>query len=179
VSDIAHKTLTVRATPRLPRRPRYKGTRKARLWRLRAKAIALAVTLGAATGGCSYKLDSFFGKDEKADQTASIRPAPAPNPPQSAATDPSDNDLAYAKAAAAMVLARPEKDASQPWENPGTGARGTVTPIADAYTQDGFTCRDFLASYIRDGAESWLQGDACRIHQGKWTVRKLRPLKRS
>ena len=55
-----------------------------------------------------------------------------------------------------------------PWENPGTGARGTVTPIADAYTQDGFTCRDFLASYVRDGAESWLQGDACRIHQGKW-----------
>ena len=81
--------------------------------------------------------------------------------------------------AAALVLARTEKDASQPWENPGTGARGTVTPIADAYTQDGFQCRDFLASYIRDGAESWLQGDGCRIHQGKWTVRKLRPLKRS
>ena len=67
------------------------------------------------------------------------------------------------------VLARAEKDASQPWENPGTGARGTVTPLADAYTQDGFQCRDFLASYIREGAESWLQGDACRIHQGKWT----------
>ena len=72
-----------------------------------------------------------------------------------------------------------EKDASQPWENPRTGARGTVTPIADAYTQDGFQCRDFLASYIRDGAESWLQGDACRAHQGQWTVRKLRPLQRS
>jgi len=68
---------------------------------------------------------------------------------------------------------------SDPGENPGTGARGTVTPIADAYTQDGFTCRDFLASYIRDGAESWLQGDACRSHHGKWTVRKMRPLKRS
>jgi len=77
------------------------------------------------------------------------------------------------------VLGHSEKDASQPWENPGTGARGTVTPIADAYTQDGFLCRDFLASYIRDGSETWLQGDACRIHQGKWTVRKLRPLTRS
>ena len=71
----------------------------------------------------------------------------------------------------------PKRTRARPWENPGTGARGTVTPIADAYTQDGFTCRDFLASYIRDGAESWLQGDACRIHQGKWTVRKMRPLK--
>ena len=143
---------------------------------MRAQAIALALVLGAATSGCSYKLDSMFGSSEKADQTASLRPAPAPAPAQSAALN--DNDLAYAKAAAATVLARPEKDASQPWENPATGARGTVTPIADAYTQDGFTCRDFLASYIRDGAESWLQGDGCRVHQGKWTVRKMRPLKR-
>jgi hypothetical protein len=181
VSDIAQKTFTFRATPRLPKRSRYKGTRKARLWRLRAKAIALALTLGAATSGCSlsYKLDSFWGKDDKSDQTAALRPTPvAPKPAPTAAT-PSESDLAYAKAAAAVVLARSEKDASQVWENPRTGARGTVTPIADAYTQDGFQCRDFLASYVRDGAESWLQGDACRVQQGQWTVRKLRPLKRS
>jgi surface antigen len=178
VSDIAHKTLSSRTARPTPRRLRYKGTRKARLWRLRAQAIALALALGAATSGCSYKLDSLLGKDDK-EQTASLRPTAAPLPAESAAVSPSEHDLAYAKAAAALVLARPEKDASQPWENPGTGARGTVTPIAEAYTQDGFTCRDFLASYIREGAESWLQGDACRIHQGKWTVRKMRPLKRS
>ena len=174
-----HKTLGFRASPRGLRRPRYKGTRKARLWRLRAKAIALSVMLGAATSGCSmsYKLDSLFGKD-KPEQTATVS-APAPSPAQSASATPNDTDLSYAKAAAAVVLGRPEKDASQPWENPGTGARGTVTPIADAYTQDGFLCRDFLASYIKDGTETWLQGDACRIHQGKWTVRRLRPLKRS
>jgi len=180
VSDI-HKTLPVRAT-RTPRRPPYKGRRKARLWRLRAKAIALALTLSAATSGCSlsYKLDSFMGKgSETAEHTGSIRPAPTPKPTPTAASLPAENDLAYAKAAAAEVLARTEKDASQNWENPGTGARGTVTPLADAYTLDGFQCRDFLASYIREGAESWLQGDACRIHQGKWTVRTLRPLKRT
>jgi surface antigen len=175
VSDIAQKTFTVRATPRLPRKPRYKATRKARLWRLRAKAIALALTLGAATSGCSYKLDSLSGKAE--DHTASLRPAAQAAAPQAA--NPSDSDLAHAKAAAAAVVASTDKGASVPWENPRTGARGSVSPIADAYTQDGFQCRDFLASYIRDGAESWLQGDACRIHQGKWTVRKMRPLKRS
>ena len=166
----------------MPRRPRYKGTRKARLWRLRATAIALALTLGAATSGCSlsYKLDSFMGKEnEKPEHTASVRPAPALTSTASQISAPATNDLAYAKVAAAQLLARSEKDASQPWQNPGTGAHGTVTPLADAYTQDGFQCRDFLASYIRDGAESWLQGDACRIHQGKWTVRSLRPLKRT
>jgi surface antigen len=179
VSDIVHKTLGFRATPRIARRPGYKGRRRARLWRLRAKAIALSLVLGAATSGCSmsYKLDSFFGKDDKKDQTAALHaPAPAPSPVSAASL--SDNDLAYAKAAATAVLARPEKNASEPWENPRTGARGTVTPTAEAYTQGGFLCRDFLASYIRDGSETWLQGDACRIHQGKWTVRKLRPLKR-
>jgi hypothetical protein len=178
VSDIAQKTLTLRAI-RLPRRLRYRGTRKARLWRLRAKAIALSLALGAATSGCSlsYKLDSFLGKDaEKGEHTASIRPAAGPSP---ATAMPGDMDLAYTKAAVAELLGRPEKNGSQPWENPGTGARGTITAIADAYTSDGFQCRDFLASYIRDGAESWLQGDACRIHQGKWTVRSLRPLKRT
>jgi len=173
--------LSFRATPRVPRRPRYKATRKARLWRLRAKAIALALTLGTATGGCSlsYKLDSFMGKEnEKHEHTGSLRPAVAPGPTVAQTSLPADNDLAYARAAAAQVLARAEKDASQPWQNPGTGAHGTVTPLADAYTQDGFQCRDFLASYIRDGAESWLQGDACRVHQGKWTIRTLRPLQR-
>ena len=149
---------------------------------MRAKAIALALTLGAATSGCSlsYKLDSFMGKEsEKPAHTGSVGPAAAVTPSASQTALPGDNDLAYAKAAAAQLLARSEKGLSQPWENPGTGARGTVTALADAYTQDGFQCRDFLASYIRDGAESWLQGDACRIHQGKWTVRTLRPLKRT
>lgn len=185
MSDIAQKTLRLQATPRVARKPRYKGTRKARLWRLRAKAIALALTLSAATSGCSlsYKLDSFMGKEgEKTEHTASIAPAPAPTPkPVTAAAPPppADTDLAYAKAAAVQVLARTDRGASQPWENPGTGARGTVTALANAYTRDGFQCRDFLASYLRDGSESWLQGDACRIHQGKWSVRSLRPLNRT
>lgn len=126
----------------------------------------------------SYKLDSFLGRGEKPEHTASVRavPAPAPAPADKAALQA--DDLAYAKAAAAEVLTRTDANASQPWENPSTGARGTVTPTASAYTQDGFTCRDFLASYVHDGSESWLQGDACRVHQGKWTVRNMRPLKR-
>jgi hypothetical protein len=178
VSDIAQKTLIVRAI-RVPRRLRYRGTRKSRLWRLRAKAIALSLALSAATSGCSlsYKLDAFGGKDgDKPEHTGSIHPISAPSQPEAA---PADMDLAHAKAAAAALLGRPEKNVSQPWENPGTGARGTITVNADAYTSDGFQCRDFLASYMRDGAESWLQGDGCRIHQGKWMVRSLRPLKRT
>lgn len=166
----------------MPRRLRYKGTRKARLWRLRAKAVALALALGAATSGCSlsYKLNSFMAKDADLEHTGSIGAAAA-SPAAPAGTEraaTADNDLVFAKAAATDLLARPEKGVSRNWENPRTGARGTVTAVAEAYTSEGFKCRDFLASYMRDGSETWLQGDACRIHQGKWTVRSLQPLKR-
>jgi surface antigen len=182
VSDIAQKTLTLRAKPRLPKRPRYKGTRKARLWRLRATAIAMSLALGTATSGCSlsYKLDSFMGKDsDKPQLTTQSVPGAQASSPGTDSVMPPESDLAYARHAAALVVTRSDKGASVPWSNPGTGARGTVTPLADAYTQGGVQCRDFLASYIHDGSESWLQGDACRAAQGKWTVRTLRSLKRS
>ena len=88
---------------------------------------------------------------------------------------PAEADLAYARAAAAEALTRGGKDSSVPWENPQTGAGGNITPLAAAYSQGGFTCRDFLASYVRAGSEAWLQGEACRTDQGKWEVKTLRP----
>ncbi len=156
---------------------RYIGTPGSRIWRRLFPAAVLALALPA--GGCSfsYQLGSLFNKDDpKPEVTGSIA-ATAAAP--AAAQLPSDNDLAYARAAASEALARDGKTTSVPWENPHTGARGTVTPIASSYTQDGFTCRDFLASYVRQGSESWLQGEACRIHQGQWEIRAMRPWKKS
>ena len=92
---------------------------------------------------------------------------------------PPDADLAYARAAVSAVLSRGDKDTSMPWENPSTGARGTVTPIAAAYTLDGQMCRDFLASYVSGSSQAWLQGEACKQQQGDWEVRTLKPWKRS
>jgi hypothetical protein len=158
------------AEPRFPLRI-YNGTTGAILWRrshCRLINISAIVALALSSGACSYKLDSMFSRDT--DRSETSRAALAS--PASA-----EADLAYAKAAAAEALAR-TGDVSVPWENPGTGARGTVTPLASAYTQDGFVCRDFLASYVRKGSESWLQGDGCRIHQGRWEVRHMKPLQR-
>jgi surface antigen len=122
----------------------------------------------------SGQFDSLFG--DKSDSTASITP-----PPGTTETIklPPDADLAYARAAVTAVLSRGEKDTSMPWENPSTGARGTVTPIASAYTQDGQTCRDFLASFVSGSSQAWLQGEACRHQRGDWEVRTLKPWKRS
>jgi hypothetical protein len=94
---------------------------------------------------------------------------------------PSETDLVFARMAIVEVLKRGSKEVSAPWENPGSGARGTVTPIANAYVRDGQTCQDFLASYVRRGSpESWMQGQACRAHKrDAWEVRTLRPWTRS
>jgi surface antigen len=93
---------------------------------------------------------------------------------------PSETDLVFARMAIVDVLKRGSKEISSPWENPSSGARGTVTPIASAFNKDGGTCRDFLASYVRrQGAETWLQGEACRAKQGDWEVKSLRPWTRS
>jgi surface antigen len=87
----------------------------------------------------------------------------------------SDDDLIVAGVATASLLAR---GTGGPWENPQTGARGTITPIAAAYRDNGVECRDFLASYVHDKAEAWMQGEACRTRAGRWEVRSLKPWRR-
>ena len=153
----------------------YRGSLAARLRRLPAGALALA--LAFAQGGCSYQLDSMFGKSKiDPDITGSVRPRPVAKP---LAELPPEVDLDMARAAVSEVLSGGGKDTAVPWENPKTGARGTITPIASAYSQDGLTCHDFLASFVRNGTESWMQGEACRASQGKWEVRHLKPWQRT
>jgi len=159
----------------------------ARLWRaffIHISLCPVVTALALIGGGCSMPIGSLSGKaEDKSERTSAIAATPVAatttTTGQAVAEGPAETDLALARAAVSEVLGRGGKDTSAPWENPKTGARGTVTPVASAYTQDGFTCRDFLASYVRAGSEAWLQGEACRMHQGRWEVRSLKPWKRS
>ena len=65
---------------------------------------------------------------------------------------------------------------------PGSKQVSDLPPDADlasAYSQDGQTCRDFLASYVSGSSQAWLQGEACKQPKGVWEVRTLKPWKRS
>ena len=127
------------------------------------------VLIGIGAGGCSLsRTEGNFAKLGD-DATGSIGPA------QPAPVAPTETDLAFARNAASDVLTRGDKDASQPWENPETGARGSVTPLAQAYSSEGRTCRDFLASYVNGRSESWLQGAACQTGRGQWEIHTLKP----
>ena len=136
-------------------------------------AVMTLILIGVGSGGCSFsRSDGAFAKMEDKEVTGSI------TPPASAPV-PTESDLAFARTAASDVLTKGDKDSSQPWENPETGARGSVTPLAQAYaSDDGRTCRDFLASYVNGRSESWLQGAACKASHGRWEIHTLKPWKR-
>jgi surface antigen len=128
------------------------------------------ILIGLGTGGCSFsRSDGPFARMGDAEVTGSI------GQPQSPPV-PTESDLAFTRTAASDVLTKGDKDSSQPWENPETGARGSVTPLAQAYaSDDGRTCRDFLASYVKGRSESWLQGAACQAGGGRWEIHTLKP----
>jgi surface antigen len=144
---------------------------------------AVVVAIGASVGGCSYRLGNMFAKNAPKDEAADVTGSIAPVSRIKDDTSLTETDLALARNAASDVLSRGGKDVSQPWENPETGARGSVTPLTSTYTSEGRTCRDFLASYVRGSNEGWLQGEACQNgsgdSKGPWEIRNLKPWKRS
>ncbi len=144
----------------------------------RLLAAAAALFAAFACAGCSFQLDSMFSKgDPDGDVTGSVGQPGTPRPAHTA-TQVSEADLAYARAAAADALARDGKGNSVPWQNPQTGVGGNITPLA-SYSEDGLSCRDFLASYVSGASQAWLQGSACRSASGDWQVKSLKPLKSS
>ena len=139
-----------------------------------AGAVMTLILIGLGAGGCSMsRSDGAFAKMGDREVTGSLGAA------QASAPMPTETDLAFARNAASDVLTKGDKDSSQPWENPETGARGSVTPLAKAYASEGRTCRDFLASYVNGRSESWLQGAACQSSQGRWEIHTLKPWRQS
>lgn len=160
--------------------------------------LGAVLAFGLMASGCAMSggIGGMFARHQKTEdvQAAALanedvtQSVDAPTLRASAAVStsglPSETDLVFARMAIVEVLQRGSKEVSAPWENPSSGARGTVTPIASAYARDGDTCHDFLASYIRrQGPERWLQGQACRGKTGgklgAWEVKSLRPWTRS
>jgi len=135
-----------------------------------ASAVMTLILVAMWSGGCGQsRIDNAFAKMDDRAVTGSTALA------QAGGLAPTEADLAFARNAASDVLTKGDKDSSQPWQNPETGARGSVTPLAHAYLSDGRTCRDFLASYVNGRTESWLQGAACQTGHGRWEIHTLKP----
>ena len=162
------------------RRLRYSGTPSGAPMRACCAGVALALALGAASAGCSCQLPArtrCSGKDDAkpADATGSIRAARRRRRP--AACRPTA-DLAYAKAAAAEVLA-PRRQGRQPAlgksRAPARAAPSRRSPTA--YTQDGFDLPRLpgeLRPRRRRSPGCRARPAACR--QGNWEVRNAAAL---
>jgi surface antigen len=173
-------------TSRLP----YHGTAGARLSVASLLSAPLAAGLIAVfLGGCSMQLSSLLPGGVSDTGPTVIRNAASDEstgsiPLHMASTRDipmgmSAIDWPHAQAALKEALTRTDEGPSVPWDNPASGARGTVTPIAAAFTKDGIPCRNFIASHVKDGVETWSEGLACRIGAGLWEVKSVKPLKKS
>jgi surface antigen len=172
-------------TGRLP----YHGKTGARLSVASLLSAPVAAGLIAMfLGGCSMQLSSLLPggvsdtgptviRNANDDTTASIplHMASARDIPMGM----SAIDWPHAQAALREALARTDEGPSVPWDNPASGARGTVTPIASAFTKDGIPCRNFIASHVKDGVESWSEGLACRVSANMWEVKTVKAIKKS
>jgi hypothetical protein len=149
----------------------YRAWRRVGLSAIRPASAAITlIWLGLGSGGCSLSRPDAYARLDGADVTSGLG-TQAAKP-----SLPTESDLAFARTAASDVLSKGGKDSSQPWENPETGARGSVTPLSQAYSsEDGRTCRDFLASYVNGRSESWLQGAACKVGRGRWEIHTIKP----
>jgi len=126
--------------------------------------ILTMILIGVWGGGCSLSRSSDGPFDKVDDVTGSVAS-------RASNSSPTDSDLAFARNAASDILNKGDKDSSQHWENPETGARGSVTPIGSAYpAEGGRKCRDFLASYVNGRTDRWLRGTGCQGGHGRWEI---------
>ena len=58
------------------------------------------------------------------------------------------------------------------WENPDTGAQGSVTPTKTVVVAEGTPCREFTTTVSIGGQEEEAYGIACRQADGSWKIQE-------
>lgn len=102
---------------------------------------------------------------------------PAKVAPLSPALD--QEDWRRANAALGTALDPQGDGASVNWDNPQTGAKGSFTPVGQAYPTEGKICRAFLAEVGTKDSHEYLQGAACREKTAEWSLTDVKPWKKS
>lgn len=87
----------------------------------------------------------------------------------------------WRRANAAMGTALdPQGDGSTVnWDNPQTNAKGSFTPVGQAYPNNGKVCRAFVAEIGTKDLHESLQGTACREKAAEWALLDVKPWKKS
>lgn len=136
-----------------------------------------ALLTAGALAGCSIAIPvsspSGMWKGAPEDTTASI---PKRAPTLSHALD--SEDARRAGAAMSTALDPQGSGATVNWDNPQSGAKGSFTPVGQAYPLDGKVCRAFLAEVAARETQDKLQGAACREKSADWALIDVKPWKK-
>jgi surface antigen len=116
--------------------------------------------------GCaiSTQLGPIFGGGEEA-ATGAITPRD-----RRFSNNMTDEDWTRAMTAVETALSPTGAGKAAQWENPASGLKGTVSPVAAAYAADSETCHAFVASLTEGADTHWYQGRACRTADAPWKV---------
>lgn len=56
------------------------------------------------------------------------------------------------------------------WNNPQTGTIGTIVPVREGRTQDGYACREYQQTVTIGGKKTSAYGTACKQPDGSWKI---------
>ncbi|NDB66811.1 MAG: hypothetical protein EB015_02140 [Methylocystaceae bacterium] len=63
--------------------------------------------------------------------------------------------------------------------NPSSGAKGSFTPIGQAFPLEGKICRAFTAEILANQEEERLEGAACREKSEDWALTEIKTAKKT
>jgi surface antigen len=147
------------------------------MW-FRAARLAGATAAALSLGACSFALSGAEPVAWKAtsDEVTGSIPARGGNMLSSALDQ---EDWRRASAALGVALDPQGGGASVNWDNPLTHARGSFTPVGQAYPSDGKVCRAFLAEVGTKDSREQMQGTACRDKSADWALIDVRPWRKA
>jgi len=135
------------------------------------KTLAAGV-VALSLGACSLTVGVMGVKEEEPEATGTITPAAAiPLSP-----DLNEEDWRRAKAALAVALDPQGPGTQVSWDNPDTTMKGTFTPSGAPFVKNDEICRAFSA-HLSGPAAASLQGTACRLSGGEWTIKEIKAAK--
>jgi surface antigen len=81
-----------------------------------------------------------------------------------------DRDKEMAAKAAQQAFENNHAGTPSTWQNPDSGASGTITPTRTYQIEDGQYCREYTQEILVGGEKHQSHGTACRQPDGSWKV---------
>jgi surface antigen len=158
----------------------YSGLQRA-LKALAAGICIFAMPACSITMPFETKSAAILGDDELT--TASIPQKKQPDATQPGQVSPLSpkldlEDTRRAQAALATALDPQGNGATVRWDNPDSGAKGSFGAVGNAFLINHTICRMFVATVSVKEPEQWLQGNACRVTAGEWTIKDVKAWKK-